>query len=74
MVDEADLRIDAYRGRGPDDLGHWGVRVTHIPSGIQADTGWQPVNGTDNAEAIARAQARLIAEIESKLDERAERS
>lgn len=65
VIDESDLRIDTYRGSGAGSAS-WGVRVTHIPSGTQADTGWRAAEG-DVSAAMADARKQLMAEIEAKL-------
>jgi protein subunit release factor A len=67
VVNEADLKVDVWRSLGPDKSGDWAIRLTHIPSGIEASARGDFAAGDDPKLAIEAARAHLVAELDARL-------
>jgi protein subunit release factor A len=66
---EDELKIDIYRSSGATALGAWGVRVTHLPSGIEATDKGEFAAGDHPSTVIEKATERLKAEIDARLED-----
>jgi protein subunit release factor A len=60
---------DVFRGSGGDGSGEWGVRITHVPTGIEVMKRALFKAGENPQAAIDEAGRTLRAELEARLQD-----
>jgi protein subunit release factor A len=59
VIDESELRIDVFRSSGADGVVTRAVRVTHIPSCVEATSRGKNSEVDDRAAAIREIERKL---------------